>query len=77
MPIRYKGTSLIGNSPPPQVRRTVLGKGLLPELFLMSEVLMYLDRDRAGPPAPSLAGDTTPCRMTGMTLHSHVHYTEI
>ena len=23
------------------------------------------------------SGDTTPCRMTGVTLHSHVHYTEI
>ena len=22
-------------------------------------------------------GDTTPCRMTGMTLHSHVRYEEI
>jgi len=23
------------------------------------------------------SGDTTPCRMTGVTLHSHVHYKEI
>jgi hypothetical protein len=23
------------------------------------------------------SGDTTPCRMTGVTLHSHVHYTEL
>ena len=22
-------------------------------------------------------GDTTPCRMTGVTLHSHVHFREI
>ena len=22
------------------------------------------------------SGDTTPCRITGVTLHSHVHYTE-
>jgi len=24
-----------------------------------------------------LSGNTTPCRMTGVTLHSHVHYKEI
>ena len=24
-----------------------------------------------------VSGDTTPCRMTGATLHSHVRYTEI
>ena len=23
------------------------------------------------------SGDTTPCKMTGVTLHSHVHYKEI
>ena len=23
------------------------------------------------------SGDTTPCRMTGVTLHSHVHYKKI
>ena len=23
------------------------------------------------------SGDTTPCRMTGVALHSHVHYKEI
>jgi len=23
------------------------------------------------------SGDTTPCRMTGVTLHSHVRYKEI
>jgi len=23
------------------------------------------------------SGDTTPCRMTGVTLHSDVHYTEL
>ena len=25
----------------------------------------------------SASGDTTPCRITGVTLHSHVHYKEI
>ena len=33
------------------------------------------------PPAPVVdvhpSGDTTPCRMTGVTLHRHVRYTEI
>ena len=24
-----------------------------------------------------VSGDTTPCRMTGVALHSHVHHTEI
>jgi len=27
--------------------------------------------------AGALSGDTTPCRMTGVTLHSHVHYREM
>jgi len=33
-----------------------------------------------GPCCPMSApasGDATPCRMTGVTLHSHVHYEEI
>jgi len=31
--------------------------------------------ERPRPTRPS--GDTTPCRMTGVTLHSQVHYKEI
>ena len=30
-----------------------------------------------GPGTAAGAGDTTPCRMTGVTLHSHVRYKEV
>ena len=28
-------------------------------------------------PGMRVSGDTAPCRMTGVTLHSHVHYKEV
>ena len=31
----------------------------------------------ASEPQLQTSGDTTPCRMTGLTLHSHVHYKEV
>ena len=34
-------------------------------------------RKAGGVRAPRGAGDTTPCRVAGVTLHSHVRYTEI
>ena len=35
------------------------------------------DTRKLKPTPDTLSGDTTPCRMTGVTLHSHVHYKEI
>ena len=45
----------------------------------MSEVLHYLDQVKAAlvPTQSRAFKDTTPCNMTGLTLHIHVHSKEI
>jgi len=42
-------------------------------LFLMSEVPLYRRRQKRAslvPPDVPFSGDTTPCRMTGVTFHT-------
>ena len=39
--------------------------------------LALLEGRQVPHPSPGPSGDTTPCRMIGVTLHSHIHYTEI
>ena len=48
-------------------RKMSMPKRAPPSLFGLTKFL----------PPGSFSGDTTPCRMTGVTLHSHVHYNEI
>ena len=43
--------------------------------LLRSNVPLPPPRHQADPQG-RISGDTTPCRMTGVTLHSHVHYKE-
>ena len=41
------------------------------------EMLLFPEVEAGGPREDYLSGDTTPCRMTGVTLHSRARYKEI
>jgi len=61
----------------------MLYSGTDPESYITDYDLVYEEKRIARLcaasrcPVPVLSGDTTPCRMTGVTLRSHVRYNEI
>ena len=54
-------------------------RGLLKRGVVQEREKRFVERFRRENPLPGAqhSGDTTPCRMTGVNLHSHVRYKEI